>query len=575
MKRTMPTKRKFFLRRAGKFFLIMMIPMTLMIGFSLYFSFARTESEIAQQGRQTISAVESNCELIITNAFMQNDLLTANTRASMALRHTILETSTSYTDAVFLSSLRSALKSVVGSRGYIDSIYIYLREAPRYFDSDTGVMDLSSAADKSWLECYEQMPTGQKELICLRKGEYGQDVLTFIKRLLLQDGCTVVNIRIDHMQRILRNLMSRSCETVTLTDAQGQILLQTCNADIHMPDAQELLAASEKDGWLITGQGRYYVNSGSYGDMRIYATADERLMQDRLGGMYSTFLILLAVNVAVVLMLAYVTTRRSFAQIGDMIDLFERAEMDLPVERPQQRARDEYDVVMNNIIYMNLKEIHLRGQLKQKQYEKEHSELRALQLQINPHFLYNTLQTLEMEIRTGKANGHDTGEMVRRISDILRYALSDPHEPVPLQEELAYLRKYAAVQEYRFGDRFVLYFDVEDELLQVPVFRLMLQPVVENSLLHGMNGLDSRMYIWVKAEKIDNGVAFSVSDTGVGMTQEQKDELLRTIHDASSRSIGLTNLNRRLLLHYGARSELSIVSEPGGGTTISFVIPLE
>lgn len=129
------------------------------------------------------------------------------------------------------------------------------------------------------------------------------------------------------------------------------------------------------------------------------------------------------------------------------------------------------------------------------------------------------------------------------------------------------------VQQFRFGDRFIMYHEAEEGLEQTPVFRLMIQPLVENSLLHGMRTDGERMYIWAKAERENGGVRITVSDTGMGMTRQEIDALIVRIHDESSRSIGLTNLNRRLLLYYGPQSELRIQSEAGKGTEISFWIP--
>ena len=323
-------------------------------------------------------------------------------------------------------------------------------------------------------------------------------------------------------------------------------------------------------GWFRGGEQTYYINTGAYDEMVIVTSVASKLMNRQAWSSIQGVLWMFLLNIVITLLLSYVTTKRSFAQIERMLDMFETAEKGLPVVQPDKKVDDEYDMVMNNIIYMFLQENSLKMQLRENQLAKEHSELMALQLQINPHFLYNTLQTLQMEIRKSITSPIDTGEMVQRISDILRYALSNPQETVALEEEFRYLRKYAMVQQFRFGDRFIMYHEAEDGLERTPVFRLMIQPLVENSLLHGMRTDGERMYIWARAERENGGVRITVSDTGMGMTEQEIRELLRQIHDESSRFIGLTNLNRRLLLYYGPESELRIRSEVGRGTEISF-----
>lgn len=560
----------------------MMIPTLLLCSFSVYLSVKSTEAEINQKGSQTMAAVETNCELIISNVFTQNDLLTASMRMSMALRHSLSEKEVSYIDAIMLSSLRSVLDSVANTHAYIDSIYIYLDNGARFVASYRGLSDLETSPDQSWLPLYQSMPADTKTMLCQRTGTYGQTVISFFKRLLMQKGCVVVNVVPSKLGDIMQTLLTREYETITLLDKNGSILVSVSNEEgcsLSQADINKLLAMEDYNvgyqGWFRSREQTYYINTGAYDEMVIVTSVSSRLMNKQAWSSIQGVLWMFLLNIVITLLLSYVTTKRSFAQIERMLDMFDTAEKGLPVVQPDKKVDDEYDMVMNNIIYMFLQENSLKMQLRENQLAKEHSELMALQLQINPHFLYNTLQTLQMEIRKGITSPIDTGEMVQRISDILRYALSNPQETVALEEEFRYLRKYTMVQQFRFGDRFIMYHEAEEGLEETPVFRLMIQPLVENSLLHGMRTDGERMYIWAKAARENGGVRITVSDSGMGMTRQEIETLMVRIHDESSRSIGLTNLNRRLLLYYGPQSELRIQSEAGKGTEISFWIPGE
>lgn len=193
-------------------------------------------------------------------------------------------------------------------------------------------------------------------------------------------------------------------------------------------------------------------------------------------------------------------------------------------------------------------------------------------MQINPHFLYNTLQTLDIESRKLQDDGRISA-IVRYVSDILKYSLTDPQKSVSLQEELDYLKKYVEVQHYRFGDRFIAYYEVDDEALDAEVFRLMLQPVVENALLHAMQGLSRRGYVKVRVRLLGDFLDLHIIDNGTGMTPEELAALRTRIADRNSRSIGLTNLDRRLRLRYPGLDGLRICSIKNFGTSVSFRIP--
>lgn len=154
----------------------------------------------------------------------------------------------------------------------------------------------------------------------------------------------------------------------------------------------------------------------------------------------------------------------------------------------------------------------------------------------------------------------------------LKYSLTNPQKSVSLREELDYLKKYVEVQHYRFGDSFIIYYEVDDDVMDAEVFRLMLQPVVENSLLHALRG-NERGYMKVRARRIGDKVNLRVIDNGDGMTREELEALRKRIADRNSRSIGLTNLDRRLRLRYPEETGLRICSIKNLGTSVSFCIP--
>ena len=189
----------------------------------------------------------------------------------------------------------------------------------------------------------------------------------------------------------------------------------------------------------------------------------------------------------IVIALAYITTKRNFSHLDDMIQIFSNAEKEiyLPIETTSP-ARDEYDILMKNIIYLFLQKVRLDKELETKKEEERIAEITALQAQINPHFLFNTLQSIQFEIRQKEGNDSKIAEITEELSDILKYALGDPKQQVSLSEEIQYLKRYVNIQKMRFGDKFILYYEIEENLKEHHVFRLLLQPIVENSILHGV-----------------------------------------------------------------------------------------
>lgn len=341
-------------------------------------------------------------------------------------------------------------------------------------------------------------------------------------------------------------------------------------------DGEQALIQQLSQQWVKVAGKSYLANMVDFSEYEIHLvslySSDARL--DHIQPVIVWFLLILVLNCGIVLALAYVTTRRSFRQIYYMIQVFTDAEKGIIHDATPNLVNDEYDVIMNNILSMYINTTHINHELTEKQYQQQVAELASLQLQINPHFLFNTLQTLDFEVM--KATGLPTtaNQIISDLSDILKYSLSDPMVPVSLRDELSYLKKYVKIQQFRFGNRFIVYYDVEDDLLDNKVFRLMLQPLIENSIDHGIRALNETGYIKLKVWKREDKLHFHVIDTGAGMDPDEVQSLRKRIADGNGRSIGLTNVNRRLVIKYGLESGLVIRSKKGLGTSVSFTIPI-
>ena len=238
-----------------------------------------------------------------------------------------------------------------------------------------------------------------------------------------------------------------------------------------------------------------------------------------------------------------------------------------------EKANDEYDLILNNIIRLHLKTEKLNNELEQKRHAEEVASLTALQAQINPHFMFNTLQMIQIEAVKGGQQAEGVIQMTSDLADIMKYALSDPLCPITLNEEIAYLKKYVAIQKRRFGDRFIIYYEVEEQMYEFPVFRPMLQPIIENAILHGVRYKDERGYIKLVIFRRNGNIMFRVFDSGVGMSRERLKQVRESIGSFNIHNIGLSNVNNRLKLYYGEQSALTIISAKGEGTIVKFSIP--
>ncbi len=205
---------------------------------------------------------------------------------------------------------------------------------------------------------------------------------------------------------------------------------------------------------------------------------------------------------------------------------------------------------------------------------KRKSEFDTLQSQINPHFLYNTLDIIVWMIENEKQS--EAVKVVTALARFFRISLSKGKSIIPVKDELEHVRNYLMIQQMRFKNKFTYSIEAEGMVEQLASLKLLLQPIVENAIYHGMEFMDGDGEILVKAWQQGNDLFLSVSDNGLGMTQEQVERLFSSQSHVPSRrgsGIGVKNVNERIKLYFGADYGLSIQSEPDEGTTVTAHLP--
>ncbi|UQZ33487.1 two-component sensor histidine kinase [Paenibacillus sp. PK3_47] len=216
----------------------------------------------------------------------------------------------------------------------------------------------------------------------------------------------------------------------------------------------------------------------------------------------------------------------------------------------------------------------LEIQSKNLEMERVRAELNFLQSQMNPHFLFNTLNAI-LVVCT-KNNYSDVTDIIKSLSKLLRRLLSWKEDLVSLQEEMTFIEMYLKIEKFRFRDKFEYEFEIDEQSLQYKIPKLSMQPLVENSCKHGLQKIGGVGIIKVKTAVEDNRLQITVSDNGKGIEAERLKELLAAIADEDSpgTNIGLRNVYRRLELNYADQVRFEINSTPDEGTVVTFGIPL-
>lgn len=364
-----------------------------------------------------------------------------------------------------------------------------------------------------------------------------------------------------------------------LTDSSGNILYHPqSGAIIHgllQENSTEEAALSDGSHEVTYQGGRrdVAVDSIAYtGWKLISVTPEAAVFFGAAGGRYFLLIALLLTAMALIVINRLVAFRiaRPITRLDRSVKAYEAGEKHPDI---YTGGSDEVRHLGTSIkkSYAEIEELMMS--IVREQEEKRHSELAALQSQINPHFLYNTLDSITWMVEGGRND--DAVAMISELARLLRISLSKGKNIITLEDEFAHAESYMNIQKVRYKDRFSVEISLPEELKKYCTIKLIIQPILENAIYYGVAEMDGDGEIRVAAEQQGGDILISISDNGMGMTPETVSKvLIPEAHEVKhGNGVGLVNVDSRIRLLFGSAYGLSIESEPDEGTSVTIRLP--
>ena len=408
--------------------------------------------------------------------------------------------------------------------------------------------------------------------------------------------CGKKEIADGSQNKLLDNISSGlSLMLLTINNEESRGKLEVANrAYITLRRNVDMLISQIKGGSLVTQ------NEATLDEIRTITSLFSDIMQDFIvteieaanqtnQSLRNTSIILTTIQI-IITILAIIISINSFITVSAAIQkpISDMEKLSTKVSNGDLTARidiphvNELNTLAENLNTMagQIDLLIQKNMEEQKNFQK--AEMKALQAQITPHFLYNTFDTI-----VWLAEEEHTEEVVRitkAFSDFLRISLSRGHEWITISQELEHIKNYLTIQKIRYADILNYSIDADEALMDVKMIKLVLQPLIENAIYHGIKNKRGRGKLKVSAHFTNDSrtfVCFTVEDNGAGFTEERlgqvRNELRTGAQDSEKLSsvYGLYNVNKKLKLYYGENTEgLLIESEAGKGSKISFTIPV-
>jgi two-component system sensor histidine kinase YesM len=466
----------------------------------------------------------------------------------------------------------------------IKNVYIMGSDAMG-FSERHGIYNIDKDENSRYL--YDIVSQNENELLVLSGKELdGSDNNSIIiGKAIIQPGThkqlgiTVVEFEAKAIQSLYEDVTLGSTGRFAIVDnTLSQIISDNNNVDLT--DIKDML--SEKDS------GYFFYEQNTNKTLFIYETIPNtkwkiigkvqisELMQDtyELGRIFAYAILLILVFLVVLYIIISKSLINPITKLRDNMLLAEKGDLNA---RVNVTGHDEIAVLARqyNRMLSHIQKLIEENKLEQRNLQK--AELKALQAQINPHFLYNTLDTV---IWLAAANENDKLiNVVDQLAVFFRLGLSNGVEWINVKKEIEHVKSYLSIQQVRYSDMLKYDIEIDPQIYCFTMLKMILQPIVENALYHGIKQNENGGAISIKGKlKNQNDIIFEISDTGVGIEENFLMDLMNSIqknidtYRDNENGFGLYNVNRRIRLYYGEDYGISVWSQTGQGTVVTVLI---
>ena len=564
------------------FMLLMMIPISVAGTLIYRASDVRISDSALALAEEVVGKTGENLEAVLLD--MQSAAKQVAEDHTVQILMAKLQDSEKAEDSVILE-LDARLKQIAGMYAGLDGVYICLDDftvaKSRYY----AVRDEHKALPMT-MEQYEVIRNHEDiQWIVSDEGSLvadnmGNAVLSAARLLPLSStgqpcGIVVVEVRQSYLKQIFDKKLGES-GTIFLMSARSNIaLLPAAASDEIVSDAVNQIRRTDRKAATISLHDRviFYVPL-SLSEW----TAIGVVMKQSLRGDSQEILTLFVITVLMTLLLTIFVSGsladyelRPIRRIQTYIKDMENGEFGKPL--PSMRS-DEIGSLAKNTQEMSEKIGELLETVKTEQKRMRTAEFKALQAQINPHFLYNSLDSINWLVRKG--NTEKAIEMISALTTFFRIGLSKGRDIITVREELEHVRSYLVIQKIRYENQFEYSFYVDPETENYFVPKLMLQPLVENALYHGIKLCDRKCILMIQVLSHGDRIEIEVLDNGAGMDAETLESVRKAMeHKGENRanSYGVVNVNDRIQILAGQEYGLRLTSEKGVGTSARIVLP--
>ncbi|WP_193774424.1 sensor histidine kinase [Vallitalea guaymasensis] len=396
-------------------------------------------------------------------------------------------------------------------------------------------------------------------------------------------GSVTINLKVNHLAKMADMIYSENDVKTIVIDNETKKVIISKNTDDFLKNISDIdvfksidYSKIDKSEILSVDNEQYIITNvkSHYGNWTYLSVLPLTSYSNDVNRIYEYVKNILIAYMIISLILSYLLTMKTYEPVSTVMRIIDNPQM---WDREKHRNKNEVKYISDNIFKIIISNTELEEELRNKITLLDKAQNKALQSQMNPHFLFNTLEAINWTAIELLDGYNEASDMISNLSEVLRYSL-DGEQFSSVKDEVKYCKIYINIMKKRYKNKLEVKWNIQEEVYDNRIMKLTLQPIIENAIYHGIKPKRDKGLIEVTCNSMNDKLEITIKDDGVGMTKDEEIELNTKINDKyllRNQGIGMYNVNQRIKLLYGDEYGIKVISSKGIGTSIIIDLPYE
>ncbi|QUH28669.1 sensor histidine kinase [Vallitalea guaymasensis] len=396
-------------------------------------------------------------------------------------------------------------------------------------------------------------------------------------------GSVTINLKVNHLAKMADMIYSENDVKTIVIDNETKKVIISKNTDDFLKNISDIdvfksidYSKIDKSEILSVDNEQYIITNvkSHYGNWTYLSVLPLTSYSNDVNRIYEYVKNILIAYMIISLILSYLLTMKTYEPVSTVMRIIDNPQM---WDREKHRNKNEVKYISDNIFKIIISNTELEEELRNKITLLDKAQNKALQSQMNPHFLFNTLEAINWTAIELLDGYNEASDMISNLSEVLRYSL-DGEQFSSVKDEVKYCKIYINIMKKRYKNKLEVKWNIQEEVYDNRIMKLTLQPIIENAIYHGIKPKRDKGLIEISCNSMNDKLEITIKDDGVGMTKEEEIELNTKINDKyllRNQGIGMYNVNQRIKLLYGDEYGIKVISLKGIGTSIIIDLPYE